>query len=205
MALRSTPLTLPYLPQLSPVKNMGVTNITRFHYQLLDLLPKDFNQYLFGYASESQLAYSQATTVTNADSYREGMVMLVPANMAEIITSQVKLLLPNVLEALKMPFFVPNSVEASFTYYGDKCYYKIHNDNGTPAEANRTISYVYYMHALPKQFSGGQLKIGAELIEPINNSIVFFKSSLWHEVLPVSVLSNQFSSGRFTLNGWVRK
>ena len=45
----------------------------------------------------------------------------------------------------------------------------------------------------------------ARLIEPRNNSIIFFLSRYMHEVLPVSCPSQSFADSRFTVNGWVRR
>ena len=42
-------------------------------------------------------------------------------------------------------------------------------------------------------------------IAPKNNSIIFFLSRYWHEVLPVNCPSKNFADGRFTINGWLHK
>jgi hypothetical protein len=43
------------------------------------------------------------------------------------------------------------------------------------------------------------------VIDPKNDSIVFFRSHTRHEVKAVTCPSGQFEDGRFTLNGWIRR
>ncbi|HEY9301476.1 MAG TPA: 2OG-Fe(II) oxygenase, partial [Phormidium sp.] len=76
-----------------------------------------------------------------------------------------------------------------------------------------------YFYREPKPFSGGELLIydtqifnssyykadSFQAIEPRNNSIVFFPSQCYHEVLPVTCVSQAFADSRFTINGWVRR
>jgi SM-20-related protein len=81
------------------------------------------------------------------------------------------------------------------------------------------FSYVYYFQSRSRAFFGGELKlyepqiesgvgvIGRDYctIQPKDNSIVFFPSHVWHEVLPTYVPSGAFGDSRFTVNGWVRQ
>lgn len=79
------------------------------------------------------------------------------------------------------------------------------------------LSAVYYFHALPKGFSGGQLRLfrfGADHtaaqselanhvdLEPVRNSLIAFPSWAYHEVRPVSCPSGDFADFRFALNCW---
>ena len=81
---------------------------------------------------------------------------------------------------------------------------------------SRLISFSYYFHREPKGFAGGELLLYDtsiakddfapavfSRIEPINNSLVFFPSDYFHEVLPVHAASDAFESGRFTVTGWL--
>ncbi|MGB8337954.1 MAG: 2OG-Fe(II) oxygenase [Burkholderiales bacterium] len=85
--------------------------------------------------------------------------------------------------------------------------------------STRELTYVYYFNHESKSFSGGELKLydsriennyyveagSYKLIEPINNSMVFFLARYRHEVMPVSCPGKQFAHGRFTINGWARR
>ena len=98
-------------------------------------------------------------------------------------------------------------------------FFHAHNDNGSPTTANRLVSYVYYFRARSSGFFGGELKLynsrvenGVDLIghdfhliSPKDNSIVFFPSRIWHEVLPTYVPSGAFCNSRFTVNGWIKQ
>ena len=75
------------------------------------------------------------------------------------------------------------------------------------------MTFVYYFHRQPRRFSGGDLLLfdtdpeqdacGAKYtrIAPSHNSILFFPSACYHQVLPV-VCESSDDAGRFTLNGW---
>src|SRR5439155_10127989 len=96
-------------------------------------------------------------------------------------------------------------------------FYQIHRDNSGPKKRARRISYAYYFHQRPKRFSGGDLLLydtdvqqGTCLpaftrIVPRDNSIVFFPSSFCHQVTTVNCNLDDFTQGRFALNGWIRE
>jgi Rps23 Pro-64 3,4-dihydroxylase Tpa1-like proline 4-hydroxylase len=106
-----------------------------------------------------------------------------------------------------MPFEI-GSFEVQLTSHSDGEYFKWHRDNSTPETSSRRITFVYYFHAMPKRFSGGELIIyhGNEQhpIEPVNDAIVFFDSGRKHEVKQVACPGGAFKDSRFTLNGWIR-
>ena len=124
---------------------------------------------------------------------------------------------PEVMQQLGEDVFDIDRIECQLTAHNENDYYKIHNDNGSDKTATRELTYVYYFNREPKAFSGGELKLydsriennyyveaeSYKIVEPINNSIVFFLARTMHEVLPVACPSRQFADGRFTLNGWV--
>lgn len=126
----------------------------------------------------------------------------------QLIETEVKKRLPEVLSKLDVAAFDIDCFEVQLTSHNDGEYYKWHSDNGSPDTATRIITFVYYFHSIPKAFSGGELVIyhkdQSYVIEPANDSIVFFHSGRHHEVMPVVCPSKQFEHGRFTLNGWVR-
>ena len=109
------------------------------------------------------------------------------------------------------------AVDCQVTAHNDGDFYGVHNDSGAAGLEHRTISYVYYFRTKPKPFRGGELRLyevaiengvyvaGDEhwLIEPKDNSVIFFPSHTMHEVLPVSCRTKQFADSRFTVNGWI--
>lgn len=124
------------------------------------------------------------------------------------IEYEIRKILPQVLRELHVAPFPISGFEVQLTSHNDGEFYKWHKDNSSPDTASRIVTFVYYFHSLPKAFSGGELVIHHKeqsyVIQPMNDSIVFFHSGRRHEVLPVVCPSKQFEHGRFTLNGWIR-
>ncbi|HSZ25092.1 MAG TPA: 2OG-Fe(II) oxygenase [Cytophagaceae bacterium] len=101
--------------------------------------------------------------------------------------------------------------------YGQKDHYKWHYDY-IPNDTSRVITLIYYAHANPKAFTGGELCLtngllwGDQLvgetekamIEPKNNRLVLFDSRFLHAVLPTHS-PNEFDKGRFSVNVWIGK
>ncbi|MGB3405271.1 MAG: 2OG-Fe(II) oxygenase [Microcoleaceae cyanobacterium] len=160
-------------------------------------------------------------TTTQASNYRRSSILYATlfAEYYEFMRQKLLNTLPDVLQKLNHPTFEVSQVEMQLTAHNDGCFYKIHNDSGSEKTATRTLTYVYYFHQEPKNFSGGELRLyETELkagvattngqyktIQPKNNSIVFFDSRCKHEVMPVKCPSQKFEDGRFTLNGWLRR
>ena len=76
---------------------------------------------------------------------------------------------------------------------------------------------MYYLRDRPDAFFGGALRLynvwkgsaskgapGLVEIEPEDNMLVVFPSSVLHEVLPTFVPSGAWLDSRFTINGWMR-
>jgi SM-20-related protein len=108
------------------------------------------------------------------------------------------------------------STELQITAHGDGDYFTCHNDSGSPVTNARTISFVYYFNLQPARFSGGDLVLydspvdrldlvspSRHLVPPVSNTMVFFRSTAWHEVAPVACPSQAFVDRRFTINGWL--
>jgi SM-20-related protein len=120
----------------------------------------------------------------------------------------------------------PTSLELELAAHGDGAYYRPHIDipvgvdrkplGAKPGE-DRVLSAVYYFHAEPQAFSGGQLRLYpfgpiptvAEPqptknidLEPVRNSLVAFPSWVPHEVRRIRCPSGHFRDDRFALNCW---
>lgn len=177
------------------------------------------NQQLLDYVCRKQADFVPTTTSTNADNYRRSLVLHSFPEFRDLIVNKVQKLIPDVLSKLNMKAFPIGEIESQLTMHNDGNFYKVHNDNGSPDTATRTLTYVYYFNREPKAFSGGELVIydskiegryyvkaeTFKTVEPRNNIIVFFHSRYMHEVLPVKCDSKDFADSRFTINGWVRR
>jgi hypothetical protein len=124
--------------------------------------------------------------------------------------------LPAVRRELGIPWFAVGKVERQLTVHGCGGFFVPHVDTGSAIVASRRISCVYYFHATPQRFTGGELKLydtwvtpsgttGAAThttLEPVDNSIVFFPSDAFHEVCPVHPHTDAFGDSRFTVTIW---
>jgi Rps23 Pro-64 3,4-dihydroxylase Tpa1-like proline 4-hydroxylase len=178
------------------------------------------HQALLEWALQQESVLVTSTTSTNAQDYRKSLVLYHLAPQFEaIMRDRLQSVLPSILQALEIPTFPLGQIETQLTAHNNGHFYKIHNDNSTPDTTSRVLTYVYYFHREPKQFSGGQLRLydskvaehyyiksdAFHIIEPRQNSIVFFPSQYLHEVLPVYCPSGAFADSRFTINGWIRR
>lgn len=174
-----------------------------------NLLTRSENSDLLLSTITSKDLFVPATTATNESEYRRSLVLYTQSEFNQLITAKLTEKLPEIFGQLGL-FVDVTTIESQTTAHGDGCYYKVHNDNGSPGTTDRCLSYVYYFYLLPKQFTGGELLIYGEpeetlkVIEPVNNSLICFPSSLQHEVMPVTCYSDKFDDYRFTVNGWIR-
>ncbi len=193
----------------------------RYHIQIEDFLSRASQQLLLNYAITNRNEYAETGPATNNQfyrDYRDSLVIYYPQHTA-ILLQRLEEVLPQVMQNLGLPAFEVAQIETQLTAHNDGNYYKVHNDNSSEDTSTRQLTYVYYFYREPKAFSGGELAIygppmhggqaqaGApyELVEPRNNSIVFFPSDYLHEVLPVQCASREFANSRFTVNGWIRR
>jgi SM-20-related protein len=106
--------------------------------------------------------------------------------------------------------------EVELAAHRDGSFFAPHQDTFTGPEqqgtvSDRIVSLVYYFHALPKHFNGGELAIfpvsegEAEPVEPCNNRLVAFPSIAFHEVRIVHVPGDAFQDCRFAINCWLHR
>lgn len=189
--------------------------------QLDNFLSPEENQKALQTALENREKFVESSTTTNANNYRQSSVLYAThyADLYHLLRKRLLKLMPDIMRQLDSTPFLVSQVEMQMTAHGDGCFYKIHNDSGSPETETRVLSYVYYFHQEPKAYSGGGLRVyetdlygpatdPSDLFEdfiPTNNSIVLFDSRIKHEVLPVTCPSRKFEDSRFTLNGWLRR
>ena len=189
--------------------------------QIDNFLPQEEYQQVLDTAFNKRAEFKDSRTVTNTENYRQSLI-LPGKEFSEVyylIKNKLLEQFPSLINQLKHPEFSVSHVEMQMTAHNDGAFYKVHTDAGSEKTKTRELTYVYYFYQEPKQFSGGELKIydtemqgkkiiqkeNSQVIEPRNNSIVFFNSRCKHEVLPISCSSNEFKASRFTLNGWLRR
>lgn len=186
-----------------------------------DFLTTQENQEILQIALKNEKDFVGSKTSTNAENYRESCILYATffPEFYELLRRRILKLLPTVLKELNHRHFLVSQVEMQLTGHNDGCFYKVHNDSGSPDTATREITYVYYFFREPKAFSGGEFALyetdlsgslvtreaNQRVFDPQNNSIIFFDSRCKHEVLPVTCPSKRFQDSRFTLNGWLRR
>jgi SM-20-related protein len=151
--------------------------------------------------------------------HRRSRVLMDLGRHESMIVDRVLTCLPRVLQKWGRDPFPISRVETQATASNHGDFFRCHSDNGAEAVAAREITFVYFFHREPKQFSGGELRIydsrrenhnyvptaNYRTIVPEQNQLVLFASGLSHEITPVDCPSGQFADSRFTVNGWVHR
>ena len=160
------------------------------------------------------------TSDDNVKDYRQSLVLQAPPDVERLVVAKIRAVMPEVIPKLRMPLFNVGRVECQVTSSTDGSYFRPHTDQGKSAiDATRKLTYVYYFNREPRGFTGGDLRIyddefqngkfsstdTFQLVEPRNNSIVFFNAAIMHEVTQVQVPSKDFADSRFTVNGWIHR
>lgn len=184
-------------------------------------LPPDLHREVLRLTLAAEDRFQASATVGGSGRSRSSRVLREEPPIVALMTPCLRQVLPEVVRRLGLERRAeggePPAVECQVTAHNDGDFYGLHNDSGAPMLRHRTISYVYYFRSRPRPFRGGELRIydiAVEdgfyvagdrhwLVEPEDNSIVFFPSHAMHEVLPVSCASKLFADSRFTVNGWI--
>ena len=149
--------------------------------------------------------------------FRQSRVLNNVGGLVPLIMPRLEALIPTLLQEFGLGGLPLKKIECQLTANGDGDFFKTHTDNALPEIAHRHVSYVYYFHRDPKQFSGGHLKLYNTLIAdgfndcgdcafdyaPLHNSLMVFPSYLHHEVTPVACATRVLADQRLTLNGWL--
>jgi Rps23 Pro-64 3,4-dihydroxylase Tpa1-like proline 4-hydroxylase len=151
--------------------------------------------------------------------HRKSHVLDQPGPYQDLILERIKSALPSVLRKLNMEELPITRTEVQVTASNDGDSFAVHTDDGHDEVASRYLTFVYFFHREPKQFTGGELRIhdsrlrgkqyvsegSYQTIVPEENQIVFFPCAMVHEITPVQCPSRTFANSRFTLNGWIHR
>jgi Rps23 Pro-64 3,4-dihydroxylase Tpa1-like proline 4-hydroxylase len=151
--------------------------------------------------------------------HRRSHVLDQAGSYQELILERVKTVLPSVLKRLNMEESPITRTEVQITASNDGDSFAVHTDDGHDEVASRYLTFVYFFHREPKQFTGGELRIhdsrlrgkqyvsegSYRTIVPGENQIAFFPCATVHEITPVQCSSGAFADSRFTLNGWIHR
>jgi Rps23 Pro-64 3,4-dihydroxylase Tpa1-like proline 4-hydroxylase len=183
---------------------------------------KALNQYVLEHENEFALSEVVAPGATEGAvefEHRRSRVLMDLGPHREVILDRLRNCLPQALKRLGREPFPISRIEAQITASNDGDYFRWHTDNGQDEVACREITFVYFFHREPKPFRGGELRLydsrrknGGYVptsnyrgIEPQQNQMVLFVSSLTHEITPLEMPNGRFSDSRFTVNGWLNR
>ena len=189
-----------------------------------DFLPQALHDEVFESILAREADFRQSAVRSGegskADDYdfRRSKVHMGLGGLEGRVVQRVLDVLPGVLERMEEPFPERHHMELQVTAHNHLDYFKAHVDNATGDLRQRRVSWVYYLHRRPRPFTGGELVLfdsildgderrmgeGFRVIEPADNSIVFFQSHFHHQVRTVRCESRAFEDSRFTVNGWLR-
>jgi Rps23 Pro-64 3,4-dihydroxylase Tpa1-like proline 4-hydroxylase len=205
------------MPSVATISESVIT-IPSYYVTYLDVLKPQELEMLFGFCADNKDAFKPSeVTGKPSETYRKSLVMFDPPVFREFFVSQVYRRLPEIFNLLGVAPFQPSEIETQLTASQDGDLFKVHTDSGTGDTATRQITYVYYFGS--HRFTGGELKFWdtkvtdgisdkgdtSEVVAPVANSMVVFKSDTWHEVMPVINPDSGFVDSRFTVNGWIRR
>ncbi|WP_159785790.1 2OG-Fe(II) oxygenase [Sodalinema gerasimenkoae] len=209
---------------LMGTRNLNLTSEPSYLNEVVcfdDFLSPEENQNALAIALDQQEKFVPSSTTSKADNYRQSCILYAThfPQFYHQLKHKILVALPDIWTPLNHTPFPVTQVEMQLTVHGDGCYYKVHNDSGSPETITRELTYVYYVHSEPAQFSGGELRLyqtdphDGRLLDrnrfktviPQNNRLVLFNSRCQHEVMPVRCPSNGFETSRFTFNGWLRR
>ena len=198
-----------------------------------DVLDATEQQQIWHCIRQHQADFKPSKVVSgNADMRQSRLIDLADSALLRDIKAWFLPKIADIIQEKRDYFAIPEQIfgrkELQLTLHGNQHYFKTHTDISRKtytetsdasekkhqAIKSRVISFVYYMHRIPKQFTGGELLLfdtGSEQdvydtkhtrIMPDNNSLILFPSQYYHQVTPVSCATTDIEQGRFTLNGW---
>jgi len=165
----------------------------------------------------SEVISPGATSGTVDFEYRRSRVLMNTGVHHAVILNRIQSCSSRVFERLVLEPFWPSRAEIQITSSNHGDFFRCHSDNGHEDIQSRALTFVYFFHREPKKFRGGELRLydsrrengdyvraeNYRTIVPRQNQIVFFPSSLEHEITPVDCASQAFADSRFTVNGWL--
>lgn len=192
------------------------------HLVIDDFLPAALRDALLAHATSAEGAYQRTTVV------RAGKPGLIPADRqswnqpdglgpaGEEFIAFISAQCSEITARLGIPAFQTDLVESELVAHRHGDFYNRHIDTFLHVDRegrrhNRVLTMVYYLHAWPRRFAGGDLALfpfgGGEpvLIEPRDNRLLAFPSFALHEVRRVEAPDQPFEAARFAINVWFNR
>jgi Rps23 Pro-64 3,4-dihydroxylase Tpa1-like proline 4-hydroxylase len=209
---RSAPATNPVTKETTEMHPLGTWRVMRIR----NFLPQDMHAALLAYVFEHEGEFTGSNVLSNDPEYRKSSVLYRFPDYDQMFRTALRAANPQICEAIGVPSFTIDHIECQLTATSDRGYFKPHNDNSAGV-GHRKITFVYYFHREPRPYNGGEIRFfdynplapdtgdARHLLEllPVQNSIIFFDASCYHEVRDVLCQTPGFANARFTVNGWI--
>ena len=183
------------------------------------VLSPDEHRRLLAYVNRHERHF-RPTAKDGAD-FRRSLVLDHFPTFAEMIVARVRSHLTDSEDYFGVDLKGLGPVDTVMSAHGDGDFLLAHHDNGYPDGDfdHRELTFVYHFHALPRGFSGGELRlfdwnqVGAARVpassytdlEVLDNTLVLYPSATRHEVRPIRSTSGLFVDRRFAISGFLRR
>jgi len=187
-----------------------------------DALPPEHAAALLDYAIANQHRYTPASTLAADLTLQEGRFRRA-RTLADLgpfrgLAGRVLASHDRAIGARFGPLAVqPGALEEEIAASNDGDFFAKHNDSGAEPVAHRRFTLIVYLHRQPCPFAGGELLIYAtetmpngnvravpvDMIAPRHNRCALFPAATFHEILPVTMASRDFSGSRFAVTSWI--
>lgn len=184
--------------------------LSRSHHQsLLDLVQNNIDHFIPAPTSNVN-GTNKLTDFRSAIELPNDKIKSIREWFLELVFKSVK----SQLHQLDIKKFKPSYKEMNLTASVDGNYFKIHTDNYLiKKRGGRILSFVYYFHQTPCQFTSGDLLLfdtdtennshdmNYTRITPINNRLICFPSDRYHCITKVHMKNHNLLQSRLTLHG----
>ncbi len=179
-----------------------------------DLLGNDANREVYERSVALREAFEQSRVARRGVDPHTRVSRVVYADkfgdLASGLEQAIRERVPEAVTELGISPFETTWFEVQLTSHNDGDFFRNHTDNASPETSGRTLTFVYYFHAEPARFSGGELVFvgpdGDEVcLTPDNDTLILFDPRTSHEVRRICCPSGRFEDGRFALTGWLHR
>lgn len=193
------------------------------HLVIDDFLAPDLHDSLLAHALGQEAAFERSSVRKDRGNFygdaRKSLICSAKLGPLKApLEAAIRQALPAILEGIGLAPFEPARIELEISAHRNGDYFLPHIDTfhggeRDGIETDRVVTAVYYFHAQPKAFTGGEFRIhpfGADGgdpvdIEPKNNRLLALPAFALHEVRPIASDSDDFRSSRFAVNAWVHR
>lgn len=193
-------------------------------HQVIDgFLPEDLRAALLAHTMASEAAFVPTEVITAGNegydpaqrhsfTCTEGL-----GDLKQAFRKAVTARAPGMLAALRLQECNLDPVELQLVAHRQGSFFLPHIDTFTDAnrqgqKSDRLLTMVYYFHARPRRFSGGEIVLypftGGDglAIEPDDNRLLAFPSFALHEVRAITTSEgDRFEDARFAVNCWLHR